>query len=111
MSGNVSRVLASDLDTLSAYLKQNFSYDTGAYENLPAETPAKRYLLRTDYNMNNSNKVSFRYSQLDSSDGKPSPARPQRAWDERSASASCPSRRPTTHSSRTSSRASANGTR
>ena len=70
VSGNVSRVLASDLDTLSAYLKQNFSYDTGAYENLPAETPAKRYLLRTDYNMNNSNKVSFRYSQLDSSDGK-----------------------------------------
>ena len=70
VSGNVSRVLASDLDTLSAYLKQNFSYDTGGYENLPAETPAKRYLLRTDYNMNNSNKVSFRYSQLDSSDGK-----------------------------------------
>ena len=70
VSGNVSRVLASDLDTLSAYLKQNFSYDTGGYENLPAETPAKRYLLRTDYNLNNSNKVSFRYSQLDSSDGK-----------------------------------------
>ncbi|NOT26644.1 MAG: TonB-dependent receptor [Acidobacteria bacterium] len=70
VSGNVSRVLASDLTTLSAYLKQNFSYDTGGFENLPAETPAKRYLLRTDYNLNNSNKISFRYSQLDSSDGK-----------------------------------------
>jgi hypothetical protein len=70
VGGNVSRVLASDLNTLSAYLKQNFSYDTGGYENLPAETPAKRYLLRTDLNLNNSNKISFRYSQLDSSDGK-----------------------------------------
>jgi outer membrane receptor protein involved in Fe transport len=70
VSGNVSRVLASDLDTLSAYLKQNFEYVTGPYQDLPAETPAKRYLLRTDYNLNNSNKISFRYSQLDSSDGK-----------------------------------------
>jgi hypothetical protein len=70
VGGSVSRVLASDLDTLSAYLKQNFSYTTGGYQNLPAETPAKRYLLRGDYNMSNSNKISFRYSQLDSSDGK-----------------------------------------
>jgi outer membrane receptor protein involved in Fe transport len=70
VSGNVSRVLASDLNTLSAYLKQNFDYVTGPYENLPAETPAKRYLLRTDFNLNNSNKIAFRYSQLDSSDGK-----------------------------------------
>jgi len=70
VGGNVSRVLASDLDTLSAYLKQNFGYETGPYQNLPAETPAKRYMFRGDYNLNNSNKVSFRYSQLDSSDGK-----------------------------------------
>ena len=70
VAGSVSRVLASDLDTLSAYLKQNFSYTTGGYQNLPAETPAKRYLLRGDYNLSSSNKISFRYSQLDSSDGK-----------------------------------------
>jgi len=70
VGGSVSRVLASDLDTLSAFLKQNFSYSTGGYQNLPAETPAKRYLVRGDYNLDNSNKISFRYSQLDSSDGK-----------------------------------------
>jgi hypothetical protein len=70
VGGNVTRVLKSDLDTLSAYLKTNFSYDTGGYENLPADTPAKRYLLRFDYNVSNSNKVSFRYNQLDSSSGK-----------------------------------------
>jgi len=69
-TGSVTRVLASDLDTLSAYLDKNFSYKTGGYQNLPAETPGKRYLLRSDFNLNNSNRVSFRYSQLDSSSGK-----------------------------------------
>jgi hypothetical protein len=68
--GNITRVLKSDLDTLSAYLKASFGYDTGGYENLPADTPAKRYLLRTDLNLSNSNKISFRYNQLDSSSGK-----------------------------------------
>ena len=48
----------------------NFNYDTGAYREPPAETPAKRYLIRSDYNLNNSNKISFRYNQLDSSYGK-----------------------------------------
>ncbi|MEQ1574957.1 MAG: carboxypeptidase regulatory-like domain-containing protein, partial [Vicinamibacterales bacterium] len=70
VSGSVTRVLASDLDTLSAYLKSRFAYDTGGYQNLSADTPGKRYLIRGDYNLNNSNKFSFRYSQLDSSSGK-----------------------------------------
>ncbi|HEY0723904.1 MAG TPA: TonB-dependent receptor, partial [Pyrinomonadaceae bacterium] len=70
VGGSVTRVLASDLDALSAYLKQNFKYDTGPYQNIPAETPAKRYLLRTDYNLSTNNKINFRYSQLDSSAAK-----------------------------------------
>lgn len=65
--GSVTRVLASDLNTLSAYLAQNFDYQTGGFENLDDETPAKRYLFKTDYNLNNSNKISFRYNQLGSS--------------------------------------------
>lgn len=70
VGGSVTRVLKSDLTTLSAFLKQNFSYDTGGFENLPSTTPAKRYLIRTDYNLNGRNKVSFRYNQLDSSAAK-----------------------------------------
>src|SRR5712691_4856549 len=70
VGGNTTRVLASDLDTLSAFLKSKFNYETGGYQNLNADTPAKRYLLRTDYNLNNSNKLSFRYNQLDSSSAK-----------------------------------------
>jgi hypothetical protein len=66
VGGNTTRVLASDLDTLSSYLKSNFGYDTGAYQGYPFETPAKRYLAKLDYNLSNRNKISFRYLQLDS---------------------------------------------
>jgi outer membrane receptor protein involved in Fe transport len=64
--GNTTRVLASDLNNLSSLLSQRFQYDTGPFENYDDQTPVKRFLLRTDYNVNNSNKVSFRYNLLDS---------------------------------------------
>jgi hypothetical protein len=66
VGGNVTRVLASDLDALSSYLRSNFGYDTGPYQDYPFETPAKRYLAKLDYNLNDRNKVSLRYLQLDS---------------------------------------------
>ena len=67
VGGSVTRVLASDLTALSSFLSQNFQYDTGPFDDLQDLTPAKRYLLRTDFNLTNSNKISFRYNQLDSS--------------------------------------------
>jgi hypothetical protein len=66
VGGSTTRVLASDLDQLSAYLKQNFNYDTGPYQNYNFETPATRYLGRLDYNLNDRNKVTLRYIQLNS---------------------------------------------
>ncbi len=66
IAGSVTRVLASDLQQLSSYLQSNFNYATGNYENYDFETPARRYLIKGDYNLNNSNKISFRYTQLDS---------------------------------------------
>ena len=66
VGGNVTRVLASDLDALSSYLKQNFGYETGPYQDYPFEIPAKRYLAKLDYNLNDRNKISVRYLQLDS---------------------------------------------
>lgn len=67
VSGNTTRVLASDLDALSAYLSQNFGYETGPYQGYSQSTPAKKYLFRSDYNVNSTNRVTFRYVQLDSS--------------------------------------------
>jgi hypothetical protein len=65
--GSVTRVLASDLTALSSFLQQNFRYNPGSFDTFNDLTPAKRYLLRTDFNLTNSNKISFRYNQLDSS--------------------------------------------
>ena len=68
VGGSVTRVLASDLTALSAFLQQNFQLrHRAASRTSTTDTPAKRYLLRTDYNLNNTNKISFRYNQLDSS--------------------------------------------
>ena len=66
VGGNVTRVKASDLNQLSSFLKSNFGYDTGPYQGYNQETPATRFLIRFDYNLNNSNKISLRYNQLDS---------------------------------------------
>ena len=54
------------MTTLSQYLSGRYNYETGPFEDIPDETPAKRFLLRSDYNLNNQNKVNFRYNYLDS---------------------------------------------
>jgi hypothetical protein len=64
--GNVTRVLASDLDALRGYLRQNFQYDTGPYQGYSHLTPATRYLAKLNYNIDDRNKLSLRYNQLDS---------------------------------------------
>ncbi len=66
VGGNVTRVLASDLDRLSNYLKSNFGYDPGPYQDYDFETPSTRFLMKLDYNIDNKNKVSLRYTHLDS---------------------------------------------
>jgi Carboxypeptidase regulatory-like domain len=66
VGGSTTRVLKSDLDALSNYLKSSFSYTTGAYQDYDFATPGRRVLAKFDYNLNNRNKVSFRYNQLDS---------------------------------------------
>jgi outer membrane receptor protein involved in Fe transport len=67
VTGSVTRVLKSDLDTLSSYLQTNFDYQTGDYDFLNDNTPAKPFSIKADYNISKSNKATFRYSQLDSS--------------------------------------------
>jgi hypothetical protein len=67
VGGNTTRVLASDLDRLSSLLAGRFNYQTGPYQDYDEEKPARRYLPKIDYNINNNNKVIFRYTHLDSS--------------------------------------------
>jgi len=66
VGGSTTRVLKSDLDALSAFLKSNFSYEPGPYQGYDFATPGRRLLTKFDVNLNNRNKFSFRYNQLDS---------------------------------------------
>src|SRR6266571_992862 len=63
---NVTRVLASDLDSLSSYLRNNFNYETGPYQGYDFKTPSTRFIARADYNLNDHNKFSLRYNLLNS---------------------------------------------
>src|SRR5262249_10457409 len=61
--------LTSDLTTLSNFLQKNFNYDPGPFDNVPKITPAKPWMIKGNYNLSATQKVSFRYNQLDSSTG------------------------------------------
>lgn len=64
--GNITRVLASDLDALSTFLRTRFGYETGPYQGYDQETPAMRFLAKFDFNANDRNKLSLRFNILES---------------------------------------------
>lgn len=66
VGGNITRVLASDLNTLSSFLRDNFNYETGPYQGYMHQTPALRFIGKLDFNINDRNKFSIRYNHLDS---------------------------------------------
>jgi hypothetical protein len=66
VGGSITRVLKSDLDGLSSFLSSKFGYETGPYEGYDHETPSLRLILKFDYNLNDNNKFSLRYTHLDS---------------------------------------------
>ena len=66
VGGNITRVLASDLDALSSYLQSNFNYTTGPYQGYDFKIPSTRFLTRLDFNVNSRNKISVRYNLLNS---------------------------------------------
>lgn len=63
---NVTRVLASDLDNLSNYLREKYRYETGPYENYDNLTESDKFLVRLDWNVNDRNKLTLRYTHHNS---------------------------------------------
>ncbi|HSV88815.1 MAG TPA: hypothetical protein VLH61_09245, partial [Bacteroidales bacterium] len=66
VEGNITRVLESDLITLSNFLRDNFGYETGPFQDYMHQTPATRFIAKLDFNLNDRNKFSLRYNHLES---------------------------------------------
>lgn len=64
VTGNVTRVLKTDLDQLSDYLRTNYGYETGPYEGYNNETTSDKFLVKFDYNVSQKHKLSVRYNAL-----------------------------------------------
>ena len=68
---NISRVQASDMALVSSLLKSTFNYESGAYENFDFETKSMKAIAKLDWNISNSQKLSFTYTYLDAFKDKP----------------------------------------
>jgi hypothetical protein len=66
VAGNVTRVLKTDADSLSNFLRNRFGYETGPYQDYNFGTPSARLTAKVDYALSNRNKFSFRITQLES---------------------------------------------
>jgi hypothetical protein len=66
VEGNITRVLGSDLDQLSSFLKTKYGYETGPYQGYDNTTAATKFLGKIDWNISDKNKLSVRYTHLDS---------------------------------------------
>lgn len=64
----VTPVLATDLDNLSAFLKTEYKYETGAYEGYNFGVDNYKFLGRLDWNISSKHRLTLRYTQSSTDD-------------------------------------------
>jgi len=64
--GTVSQVRASTLDSLSNFLKSNYGYNTGPYQNYNLLQNSDKATVKLDWNISSNHKFSIKYNYLKS---------------------------------------------
>jgi hypothetical protein len=57
----ISRVKYNDMKTLSDFMRDKFGYETGPWEGYSNTNTSNKFLIRTDWNINDKNKLTLRY--------------------------------------------------
>ena len=67
---NISRTTVADLQRVSDFVRNTYGYETGAYENFANNFTRQntKFLARIDWNINDKNKLSLRYTDLNNTD-------------------------------------------
>ena len=58
----LSRASTSDMEAVKQHLIDNYGYDPGSYTDYPANESNRKLMARLDWNINDDNKLSFRYN-------------------------------------------------
>jgi len=72
LSGYKGTTVKADVDKLVDFVKKEYKYDMGGYENNTGSTSAKRLATKIDWNINSMNKFSLSYRYNESSQFSPS---------------------------------------
>lgn len=62
-SGTVHRPLQSDMDNMLSFLNKTYGYNPGRYQGYSLDTPSYKFLARIDWNINENNRLNFRFSK------------------------------------------------
>ena len=58
----ISRTTLSDLEAVSNYMRDHYGYNTGSYNNFPADENNYKVLARLDWNISDMHHLAFRYN-------------------------------------------------
>ncbi|HUH29439.1 TonB-dependent receptor [Gelidibacter sp.] len=59
---SLSRTSIADMERVKQHLISNYGYDPGSYTSYPSDESNKKFLIRLDWNINPTNKLSVRYN-------------------------------------------------
>ena len=58
----ISRTKASDMQTVSDFVRNKYGYDTGSYTSFPSDIKNRKFLIRLDWNITDRHKLALRYN-------------------------------------------------